>query len=105
MHVAEIWRYPVKSLAGERLDEAELRMDGIAGDRMVSVVQDGRVVTARIRPRLLGLQGSTAPDGTPLVDGVPWHDSGALEAVRAATSLPRRGSSQTARSSASTSCR
>ena len=63
-------------------------MDGIAGDRIVSVVQDGRVATARIRPRLLGLQGSTAPDGTPLVDGVPWHDSGALEAVRAATSLP-----------------
>ncbi len=88
MHVAEIWRYPVKSLGGERLEEAELLMDGIRGDRLVSVVVDGRVVTARIRPRLLGLRGSTAADGTPLVDGVPWCDRAALDAVRAATSLP-----------------
>jgi hypothetical protein len=88
VHLAEIWRYPVKSLAGERLQDAELRMDGIAGDRLVSVVLGGRVVTSRIRPRLLGLRGSTAPDGTPLVDGVPWRDSAALAAVRAATSLP-----------------
>jgi MOSC domain-containing protein len=85
VHVAEICRYPVKSLGGERLQEAELRMDGIAGDRVVSVVYGGRVVTSRIRPALLGLRGSTAEDGTPLVDGVPWHDPRALEAVRAAT--------------------
>ncbi len=63
-------------------------MDGITGDRLVSIVQDGRVVTARIRPRLLALHGSTAPDGTPLVDGVPWHAPAALGAVRKATSLP-----------------
>jgi MOSC domain-containing protein len=88
VHVAELWRYPVKSLAGERLEEAELRMDGIAGDRAVSVVQDGRVVTARIRPLLLGLHGTTAPDGTPLVDGVPWSDPAVLAAVRDATRLP-----------------
>jgi uncharacterized protein YcbX len=88
VHVAELWRYPVKSLAGERLEHAEIRMDGIAGDRVVQVVSGGRVVTARVRPRLLGLRGTTAPDGTPLIDGVPWHDPAALAAVRDATALP-----------------
>ena len=29
MHVAELWRYPVKSLAGERLEQAEIRPDGM----------------------------------------------------------------------------
>jgi uncharacterized protein YcbX len=29
MYVAELWRYPVKSLAGEILDSAEISADGI----------------------------------------------------------------------------
>jgi uncharacterized protein len=33
MHVAEIWRYPVKSLKGERLTETEITKLGIPGDR------------------------------------------------------------------------
>jgi uncharacterized protein YcbX len=37
MHVAELWRYPVKSLAGEPLDSAEISADGIPGDRVVQV--------------------------------------------------------------------
>src|SRR5262249_28131685 len=31
--VREIWRYPVKSMAGERLDQVELDTVGIPGDR------------------------------------------------------------------------
>ena len=88
MHVAELWRYPVKSMAGERLDEAELRMDGIAGDRVVQLQLDGRVVTARVRPRLLGFHATTGPDGTPLVDGRRWDDAAVLASVREATRLP-----------------
>ena len=38
LHVAELWRYPVKSMAGERLVTAELRLDGIPGDRALYVV-------------------------------------------------------------------
>lgn len=73
MHVAELWRYPVKSLGGERLDEAELGLEGIPGDRLVHVRNgNGRVVTSRIRPALLGLRGSLGPDGEPLIDGRPW---------------------------------
>jgi uncharacterized protein len=37
MHVAERWRYPVKSLAGELLDSVEISADGIPGDRVVQV--------------------------------------------------------------------
>lgn len=31
MHLAEIWRYPVKSMAGERLDEVAVGELGLAG--------------------------------------------------------------------------
>jgi uncharacterized protein len=33
VRVLELWRYPVKSLQGERLDEADFGPEGIAGDR------------------------------------------------------------------------
>ena len=59
MTVSELWRYPVKSLRGERLQVAEIDKDGVAGDRLVHVrQQSGRVVTSRFRPRLLGLQAA-----------------------------------------------
>jgi len=73
MHVAELWRYPVKSLAGERLDEAEISAAGIPGDRMVQVHDaEGRIVTSRTTPRLLGLKGTLSPMGETLVNGRPW---------------------------------
>ena len=73
MWVAELWRYPVKSMAGELLARAEIRDDGIAGDRVVHVRNAlGRVVTARNRPLLLGHRGTLGSDGEPLVDGRPW---------------------------------
>ena len=73
MHVAELWRYPVKSLAGERLERVEMRADGLVGDRLVQVYDArGRVVTARTRPALLGHRGTLGPDGEPRVDGWPW---------------------------------
>ena len=73
MHVAELWRYPVKSLAGERLEHAEIRRDGVVGDRLVQVYDArGHVVTARKHPDLLGHRGILGPDGEPRVDGWPW---------------------------------
>ena len=61
-------------MAGERLDAALLREDGVVGDRLVHVRgADGRVVTARRRPRLLGHRAVLGPDGEPLVDGRPWR--------------------------------
>src|SRR5215470_16233786 len=85
LRVAELWRYPVKSLAGERLDKAVVTPDGIVGDRVVHVRDArGRVVTARTQPRLLALHGTLGPDGEPLIDGRPWAAPESAAAVRAA---------------------
>jgi uncharacterized protein YcbX len=73
MYLAELWRYPVKSMAGERLDRATVGPLGLHGDRVVQVYDGrGRLVTARTHPRLLGLHATTGSDGEPLVDGLPW---------------------------------
>jgi len=73
MYLSEIWRYPVKSMAGERLDRATVGPLGLHGDRVVQVY-DGRrrLVTARTYPKLLGLHATLGLDGEPLVDGRPW---------------------------------
>jgi uncharacterized protein YcbX len=86
MSVAELWRYPVKSLAGERLERAVIGRNGIAGDRVVHVENGrGRTVTSRTHPRLLGLHATLGEDGEPLVDGEPWRSAEALTAVRLAS--------------------
>ena len=56
MHVSEIWRYPVKSLKGERLKETEIASLGIPGDRQIAVIRtiNGRFLTSRSKPKLLG---------------------------------------------------
>jgi len=73
MHVVELWRYPVKTMAGEMLERAQLDRLGIEGDRVVHVEDaDGRVITSRSHPRFLGHRGGLGPGGEPLVDGRPW---------------------------------
>ena len=84
LHVAGLWRYPVKTLAGEPLDTAQLTTSGIPGDRIVHVRGPEGVRTSRRQHRLLGLRGSLGPDGQPLVDGHPWQSAEALALVRTA---------------------
>src|SRR5437870_3039007 len=85
MRVAELWRYPVKSLAGERLERAELTVEGIAGDRVVHVRDArGRVITSRTHPKLLGLRATLGPDGEPRIGGRPWASEESAAAVREA---------------------
>src|SRR5574341_1051250 len=85
MHVVELWRYPVKSLAGQRLEVVDLKPDGIPGDRVVHVQNArGRIVTSRTRHRLLGLHGTLGANGEPLIDGRPWTAPESAAAVRAA---------------------
>jgi uncharacterized protein YcbX len=73
MRVSEIWRYPVKSMAGEKLEQAGLTKLGIEGDRVVHVENaHGRFITARSHPRLLGHRARLDSRGEPLVDGIPW---------------------------------
>jgi hypothetical protein len=73
MKIAEIWRYPVKTMAGEKLERVAVGPLGIEGDRVVHVEDDkGRVITSRSHPRFLGHKGSLSPHGRILVDGRPW---------------------------------
>jgi uncharacterized protein YcbX len=90
MHVSEIWRYPVKSLKGERLNETEITRHGIPYDRQVAVIREinGRYLTSRTRPKLLGLQGSFGPDGAPSINGHRWNSSEALRLVQEAAVEP-----------------
>ena len=77
LRVAELWRYPVKSLAGERLERAVVTPNGIVGARIVHVRDPrGRVISARTRRHLLALHGTLGPDGEPLIDGRPWTADG-----------------------------
>ncbi|HSL23500.1 MAG TPA: MOSC N-terminal beta barrel domain-containing protein [Vicinamibacterales bacterium] len=85
MRVAAIWRYPVKSMAGERLNDVAMTETGLAGDRVVQVYdRQGRILTARRFPRLLQLRATLGPDGEPLVDGLPWNSPEVAARVEAA---------------------
>ena len=91
MRVAELWRYPVKSLAGEPLDSAEISADGIPGDRVVQVYDaKGRIVTARTAPRLLGLKATLGQTGKPLVNGHAWTAPEVAATIEAAAGAGAR---------------
>ena len=75
MKLAQIWRYPVKSMAGERLKCARIGPLGIEGDRVVHVENArGHVITARTHHRLLGYHATLHEFGEPLVGGLLWSD-------------------------------
>jgi MOSC domain-containing protein len=86
MRVAELWRYPIKSLKGEQVQQTEITPIGIPLDREIVVMRssNGRVLTSRSRPRLLGLQGSLDPGGTATINGLRWDSAEALALVRTA---------------------
>ena len=85
-YITELWRYPVKSLLGERLPTLRLVDDGVEGDRMWGIRdhRDGRILTARREPRLLfassrlearNLPVITLPDGQELAGTGPVTDA------------------------------
>lgn len=65
MIVAELWRYPVKSMQGECLDSIELDERGIRGDRSYGVldVGSGTVISAKRDGRLLRATATLERDG------------------------------------------
>jgi uncharacterized protein YcbX len=85
MHVHKLWRYPVKSMAGEQVSEALLGPLGIPGDRELVVVDHaGRIVTARTKPRLLRIRATRDARGRVQIDGLDWKTTEIGERVRAA---------------------
>lgn len=67
-NVVEIWRYPVKSMAGERLDSVELTDVGLEGDRRWALVDGtpnraGKLYTNIQDARLMRYHARLAGDG------------------------------------------
>jgi uncharacterized protein YcbX len=102
VRVLELWRYPVKSLQGERLDTADFGPEGIAGDRQWALfdLDTGYGLTARRVPELLFAAGRLRADGgveVVLPDGTVTSDDGVISdwlgrrvTLRAAGSAPGR---------------
>jgi len=81
--VKELWRYPVKSLAGEQIEEARIGLMGIAGDRRIVVCnRGGQVLTSRTHPRLLGLKAKLDSQGGALVSGHVWDSPQARQFIQ-----------------------
>jgi MOSC domain-containing protein len=84
LRVAGLWRYPVKSLAGEALSTAVIGQDGIPGDRIVRVRGPEGVRTSRRQYRMLGLRGTLDSSGRPRINGHAWNSPEALALVKEA---------------------
>jgi uncharacterized protein len=69
--VAALYRYPVKSMAAEELDGAEVSWHGLAGDRRWAFIRDGQVrngfpwLTIRERPELAHCRPRFTDTGRP----------------------------------------
>ena len=69
--VAALWRYPVKSMAAEELDSAEVSWHGLAGDRRWAFIRDGQVrsgfpwLTIREQPELAHYRPCFTEPGRP----------------------------------------
>lgn len=65
--VAGLWRYPVKSMAGEALAEADVSWNGLAGDRRWAFIREGATrsgfpwLTIRDHPRMGHYRPSLSP--------------------------------------------
>ena len=101
--VAELWRYPVKSMRGERMSEMTLTERGAAGDRLYAMreLKYGSIMSARIWAAILQLRAicdREAADGAPprvrieLPDGTTIHadDPGVDETLSALFRHPVR---------------
>lgn len=71
MKVAALWRYPVKSMLGERCEELDVNARGAAGDRAYAVVDgDGKLGSgknSRRHRRIEGLFGFRAIGESPVI--------------------------------------
>jgi len=82
VNVIEIWRYPVKTMAGEKLQRVGIGPLGIEGDRVMHVEDArGRVITSRSHPRLLGQHAWLGTQGEVIVDSRPWDSPEVAAAV------------------------
>ena len=74
MIVRELWRYPVKSMAGERLEESEVTENGFIGDRGWAVrnAETGEIHNGKRFPRLMQCAATYREE--PRADHIPHVD-------------------------------
>jgi hypothetical protein len=91
MEVAELWRYPVKSMAGEQLATAEVSPGGVNGDRSLAAFALGpgatvQPLSARQLPALLKYRAAREGDAVlvagPELDPVAWDDQAVGTSLR-----------------------
>ena len=76
--VAELWRYPVSSMAGEQLDQLDVDAAGVAGDRIWGLIDaaTGRIASPGREKHFIGVPGAHAKamaEGVALsLDGERW---------------------------------
>lgn len=81
-----IWRYPVKSMGGERLEHVKVESYGLLGDRFCSFYDEAKqgwnsYFTARKYPQLLGYRAFYV-DGSVRIQSPMGRDSGWDEELR-----------------------
>ena len=75
--VLSLHRFPVKSMAGERLDALAVDRTGVEGDRRFAVwLKGGRKLTARVAPKMLAWHASLNGGGPPVVTAPDGHTFG-----------------------------
>jgi MOSC domain-containing protein len=69
--VAELWRYPVKSMLGERVSELVITRGGAVGDRAWALREptSGRIASAKKYPLLLAFRAGYETEPTPDAPG------------------------------------
>ncbi len=98
--VKELWRYPVKSMLGERLDRFEIGERGVIGDRAWALREcaNGRIVSAKKFARMLDcratyeaapIDNEAAPIKITTPDGQVLHASDIDAAAQLSAALGR----------------
>ncbi len=81
--VAELWRYPVKSLGGERISEVVCDLRGIVGDRRWAVRgADGKIGSGKTTRRFRRMPGLLSICARLDDDGVAWIELPSGERAR-----------------------
>jgi uncharacterized protein YcbX len=102
--VAALWRYPVKSMLGERCEQLQIDARGAAGDRLYAVLDaEGRLGSGKNSRRFRRLEGLfdlkadgnpprvTFPDGSSLLVDDPTIHAALSAVLRTPVVLAREG--------------
>lgn len=102
--VDEIWRYPVKSMLGERIPRVAIDLGGVEGDRVYALrdAADSGLISAKRFAEMFGFHARLArsgmlgiefPDGVLMADNAPGLDARLSKVLGREVTLVRLGGS------------